>query len=1460
MSKQNRSGKPFRTLGQRMLSFGREVMRTYSNDVSIQPETSSQPPRPQGQWRSMSNNQLIWRQEQTAPQAPQQPAPQNMGYEDASFYEDSDYQPFEQPIQRRPQPPQQARPVQRQPQQQPPAPQQPQKPTPNYVQMSDGTPVQVSKKQFSSPLQRRLEAIAAAHAEASADRDKEREQKIENIQRKVESGELTTRRRRGSIDVDYVSTDSLISPDERSKIQAQREAESPTDTSDAPANDAPDNDNEWFDEIPDDDADIDSMAGFESSDDSIQRMPDDLPRFDASSLEEGDNDDMGEFESGYEAVNPTVTTDNPINRAYDDDDYDNQVESNSAPASDTPIQRSAQDFNTLPTFDDFDQDETVPLVPDVDPPTFAPSVDSGNAPSSDNTPVQRSAQDNTPSSDNTPVQRSTQDNTPSISDNPIQRRSIQHETENTPDVDYPAQDFADTSDSNFSPDIPSIDSTPSNSSPVQLQRTPLDASDNDLGDGGDYQDFGEQTWAEANNISSDSLPQITSADSAPVQRAVSDDLPQITSTDGSPTQRDFADDLPEITSTDGAPAQRQAVDEPQFADNASDFDFDQINQVPDVNAFDNTPSTPATPSNAPIQRAELDEYGEDDVEFSGDTGFTDMPSVDAPIQRTANDDPQFDNYSADVADTNDVISTPPTTNTPIQRTPQAEEYSDFGQDDYNAFSEAGDFPTVNQTPSDNTPVQREIMDDADLHVDAPADTLDINPGESLSIGTPKAETPAPSRRVQRKADDNTPAERPTSDNITRDNTPTPSDQPVVQRREMDRDHPDLGDGGDYQDFGEQTWAEANQVSSDTLPQITSTDSAPVQREAMDDFGDFSDVPDVNAFSDSSSDAPVQREAMDDFGDFSDVPDVNAFSDSSSDAPVQREAMDTPQFDDFSDDDIAQFNQVPDVNAFDNSTSANDTPVQRTELDSPQTGSDSLSIQPPADNTPVQRRPIQRQEPDASDAMDSLSIESPADNTPVQRRPIQRQEPDASDVMDSLSIESPADNTPVQRRPIQRQEPDASDVMESLSIESPADNTPVQRRPIQREEQTPEPETFEDFGEQTWAEANNYSPATDAHDNGTSIQREFEESRNTLPTFDDDFDGTQDTDSFTAMNILSDYVAEQNQSTPDTPATPNTGNTPIQRSAQDDDNSDYLPEGFDPTPQFYNFDAVNNDPAPSTSDTPIQRTPEDDFAETDDSNLQSLDLFSALSQMGAVQSESGNSSNIQRDMQDDDNESYDNYGEMTWAEMNNYSPATDNANTAIQRSTDENDDLADQQPMDLFSALAEHGAVTNTDSSPVQRSPQNGDHNNGVSDDMMNLYNEMMTSGMIQQTDNTSSYSNPMSSNPIQREAQPDPKPESQSVDLGEALRRATQVSDSSAHNSSESSKLGGNVAYGEIQRELDSGTGTTAGSEQVTTASTNGDDTDEETTQDDKHYMDQLARDVFRIIKRRMREEKERRG
>lgn len=99
----------------------------------------------------------------------------------------------------------------------------------------------------------------------------------------------------------------------------------------------------------------------------------------------------------------------------------------------------------------------------------------------------------------------------------------------------------------------------------------------------------------------------------------------------------------------------------------------------------------------------------------------------------------------------------------------------------------------------------------------------------------------------------------------------------------------------------------------------------------------------------------------------------------------------------------------------------------------------------------------------------------------------------------------------------------------------------------------------------------------------------------------------------------------------------------------------------------------------------------------------------------------------------------------------------------------------------------------------------------------------------------------------------------------EALMKASQVSESSSANNNSSNRTTSNapqvnngMSQGMLQRE--DVNDPIAPNENVTTPSTNREDIDDKVTEEDKEYLSQLARDVFRVIKRRLREEKERRG
>jgi hypothetical protein len=333
-----------------------------------------------------------------------------------------------------------------------------------------------------------------------------------------------------------------------------------------------------------------------------------------------------------------------------------------------------------------------------------------------------------------------------------------------------------------------------------------------------------------------------------------------------------------------------------------------------------------------------------------------------------------------------------------------------------------------------------------------------------------------------------------------------------------------------------------------------------------------------------------------------------------------------------------------------------------------------------------------------------------------------------------------------------------------------------------------------------------------------------------------------------MNILDNYLTERHS----TPDTSNADRVPVQR-AYEEDTYDYLPEGFDPTPSFYNFNQATDVDSTPTHETPIQRNVQDDV----ENDEQPVDLFQALSQAGMVNKAPDRpvipQSPIQRDDQDDGDD-YSEYGDATWAEFNNYTPPTEHVtggDTPIQR-TAQDDVQNNEQPVDLFQALSQAGMMprkqsnsTSSDHTPIQRSSQPSDDDSGLNSETIDLYNAMLQSGMIQDSSQTSSSSN-SNSEPVQRSPQT-------KTDM---LSRATQVSGSSVTHPSDSSI--DNIIHRVIQRTDD--TTTVASNDSVSNSSTNLGDMNENSEENDKEYLNQLARDVFRVIKTRLRQEKERRG
>ena len=110
--------------------------------------------------------------------------------------------------------------------------------------------------------------------------------------------------------------------------------------------------------------------------------------------------------------------------------------------------------------------------------------------------------------------------------------------------------------------------------------------------------------------------------------------------------------------------------------------------------------------------------------------------------------------------------------------------------------------------------------------------------------------------------------------------------------------------------------------------------------------------------------------------------------------------------------------------------------------------------------------------------------------------------------------------------------------------------------------------------------------------------------------------------------------------------------------------------------------------------------------------------------------------VQRDYQEDSGyEDYSDYGDATWAQLNNYSPASDGItkdSLPIQRTPD--DIYGGEEPgVDLFQALSQAGMLQSSAGDapsgdvPIQRST----HSEGLSEETVDLYNAMLQSGMIQ---------------------------------------------------------------------------------------------------------------------------------
>jgi hypothetical protein len=626
----------------------------------------------------------------------------------------------------------------------------------------------------------------------------------------------------------------------------------------------------------------------------------------------------------------------------------------------------------------------------------------------------------------------------------------------------------------------------------------------------------------------------------------------------------------------------------------------------------------------------------------------------------------------------------------------------------------------------------------------------------------------------------------------------------IQRQEFDTDDSDSS----YDDAD----------SMESLSISPPADNTPAQRQVtdlsdLDDGDEYSDYGDatwaeMNDYSPASdhSDA-IQRQAFeqpendDDYTDMGDMLDVGG---QVNDAPVQRDDFDQPEYDE----DYTNMGDMPDVGG-----QVNDAPVQREVFDQPENDDDY--------------------------ADDYGDMDSHSDNAP--------------------SIQPPA----IQRSEMDERTFDIIDNADVLSVDSPTDNT-VQRSEIEEPQ-----DDYDDYGDATWAEMNDYSPATDsATSSQPPIQRDLDDTAPYEPYVEDDYDHLEDTDGLTAMNILNEHLSGQPGN--DAGSDSSGGDSPSIQRRYDDETYDYLPEDFDPNPTFYDFDQQADNPVDSTpgQDTPVQR----EMMDSDQPTEQPVDLFQALSQAGMIDTPPSKSTSsaqppIQRDYQDDDGDAYSDFGDATWAEVHNYSPATDNAHNGdspIQRTPA--DDFDADEPMDLFQAMSQAGMIDTpqSPSDPSDASIQRDYQDDGAGDDnneMMDLYNAMMQAGMIQ--DSSKSEGTSSHRDPIQRSSQPESS--NSNNNIAEALMRASQVSESSSANNNQSNNTTSSdststtvMSKNVLQRaDIEDPVAT---SDNVTSPSINMSDNDDKTEEEDKEYLSQLARDVFRVIKRRLREEKERRG
>ncbi|MEO0561271.1 MAG: hypothetical protein AAF125_04110, partial [Chloroflexota bacterium] len=624
MTDQNAPRKrPFRTLGARLLSYGRQVMRNYeapdSAPAPIQRSNSGNARRSIGgnkaapvraTWKAQAASQsLIWRETggafvQRQPQeggAPSEPNEMFTGQP----------QRREAPTQARPTP---IRPMQSS--AQPPAQRTPQQP-----------PKQRSGKP-PSPLENRLQRILDFHETKNAQREEIKRKKIEKIQREAEEiqrkaeesgSEARPLPRRGRANFDYVTTSSLLSDDDKKEQEAlQRKQEEESAAADTV------------------EAEAEPISG--DGDANIPTVNMDGPTAVQRAAEEATDDDADwwDVDNAFEPENaPSDESGFPVSGESTGVKHVESRPAMPTPSPNQQLQRNAEDAQDAEIISTEDEDGT-DFFPQADPLT---PTDLGNTESpSASDPIQRTADEggfSDPSVENLGDNQSGVTHTPSkpAQPTPSPNQQIQRSADNATHTDDgfsapPVENLGDKQTGTTHTSSQPAQRTPSPNQQVQRRaetsdNTPIQRQDEVIYDS-PADDIFNDVYGEADGAPFDGneQPPITTRPSMPtvesqpakrtaspndVQRAFDDNTDDPTATDAETPSA--PSDTSIQRTADDAPVQRTLQDWDQAVFDDEDYDAPEeggfgfsLNVVHDTVSNTSPPSTQATPPNQPIQR------------------------------------------------------------------------------------------------------------------------------------------------------------------------------------------------------------------------------------------------------------------------------------------------------------------------------------------------------------------------------------------------------------------------------------------------------------------------------------------------------------------------------------------------------------------------------------------------------------------------------------------------------------------------------------------------------------------------------------------------------------------------------------------------------------------------------------------------------------------------------------------